>query len=108
MTGVYLGAASAGVPVLIDGAISGISACFAAMLCPNAKDYMIATHATSEPTGEMIRAFLGLDPILFANMHLGEGTGAAMCLPMLDQAMNLYDNLPCFASANVEQYRHLV
>ena len=108
MTGVYLGAASAHVPVLIDGVISGIAACFAYMLCPDAKDYMIATHATSEPAGEMIRNFLGLDPVLFANMHLGEGTGAAMVLPMLDQALNLYDNLPCFADASVEQYQHLV
>ena len=108
MTGVYLGAASVRVPVLIDGVISGISACLATMLAPRARDYMIATHATSEPAGVMIRDFLGLDPVLFAGMHLGEATGAAMFLPMLDQAFNLYANLASFADGSVEQYEHLI
>ena len=108
MTGLYLGGAAARIPVLIDGMISGIAACFAVMLCPGAKDYMIATHATAEPAGALIWKFLELRPLLFAGMHLGEGTGAVMFLPMLDQALNLYYHLPVFAKAGVEQYRHLV
>jgi len=107
MTGLFLGAALAKTPVLIDGVISGIAACAAALLNPAAKDYMIATHATAEPAGKMISRFLGMQPILYANMHLGEATGAAMCLPMLDEAFYLYDHLPSFADGKVEQYEHL-
>lgn len=106
MTGVYLGAAAAGIPALIDGAISGMAACFAAMLCPAAKDYMIATHASAERAGELTLRYLGLKPFLYAGMHLGEGTGALMCLPMLDAAMRMYYRLPVFEEAGVEPYVH--
>ncbi len=107
MTGCYLGAASLQLPVLIDGVIAGIAACMAARLCPDAKDYMIATHATKEPAGRMITEELGLEPVLYADMHLGEGTGAAACLPLLDQALHVYYALPSFAGGGVEQYEHL-
>ena len=108
MTGLFLGAAREGIPILIDGVISGISACFAAKLSSASKDYMIATHATAEPGGKLISDFLGLRPLLYAGMHLGEATGAAMFLPMLDEAFALYDHLPGFAEGNVKQYEHLV
>ena len=108
MTGLYLGGALENMPVLIDGGISGIAACLAVMLHPAAKDYMIATHCSSEPYGEMIFRRLGLTPVLYAGMHLGEGTGAAAFLPLLDQALALYRGLPSFEDANVEPYKHLV
>lgn len=107
MTGCFLGAAYHRLPVWIDGFISGISACFAAMLCPEAKEYMTATHCSAEPGGKMALEALGLEPLLYAGMHLGEGTGAAAALPLLDQALNVYYGLPSFASGNVEAYQHL-
>ncbi len=108
LVGCFLGAARHRIPVMIDGVISGIAACLAVMLCPAARDYMFATHATREPAGAMITEYLGLEPILYADMHLGEGTGAAACLPLLDQALNVYYSLPSFAGGGVEQYEHLV
>ena len=107
MTGCFLGGAANGTAVWIDGVISGISACLAAMLCPEAVDYMFATHATSEPAGKLIMERLGLEPVLYAGMHLGEGTGAAAVLPLADQALNVYYGLPRFAEGNVEPYQHL-
>ena len=107
MTGLYLGCAAAGIPILIDGAISGVAACFAAMLSPESADYMIATHATAEPIGEHVMRRLGKTPFLYAGMHLGEGTGAAACIPLIDQALNVYYGLPSFDNAHVEQYEHL-
>lgn len=107
MTGCFLGAAYCQIPVFIDGFISGISAYFAAQLCPTAKEYMYATHCTSEPAGIMIMEALGLEPLLYAGMHLGEGTGAAAMLPLLDQALNVYYGIPSFAEGNVENYEHL-
>ncbi len=106
LVGCFLGAAAARVPILIDGVITGIAACLAVMIAPVSKDYMLATHATMEPAGKMISESLGLSPVLFANMHLGEGTGAAASLPLLDLALHAYHTLPSFADGNVEQYEH--
>lgn len=108
MLGCFLGGAYCQLPVLIDGFISGISAYFAAQLCPTAKEYMYATHCTAEPAGIMIMEALGMEPILHAGMHLGEGTGAAAVLPLLDQALNVYYGIPSFAEGNVETYEHQV
>jgi nicotinate-nucleotide--dimethylbenzimidazole phosphoribosyltransferase len=107
MTGCFLGAAYYQLPVFIDGFISGVSAYFASLLCPVSKEYMYATHCTAEPAGKMVMDALGLEPMLYAGMHLGEGTGAAAVLPLLDQALNVYYGLPSFQDGNVEQYEHL-
>lgn len=107
LAGCFLGAAYYRLPVWIDGFISGISACLAAMLAPTAKEYMVATHCSAEPAGKMTLEALGLEPLLYAGMHLGEGTGAAATLPLLDQALNVYYGLPSFATGKVEAYQHL-
>ncbi len=107
MTGCYLGAAYYQMPVFIDGLISSISAVFASQLCPISKEYMYVSHGTAEPAGAMVMKALDMEPILNAGMHLGEGTGAAAVLPLLDQALNVYYNLPSFSDGNVEQYEHL-
>ena len=107
MTGLYLGCASLGMAVLIDGAISGVAACAAKMLCPICGDYMFATHCSAEPAAKLIFGMLGLEPVLYADMHLGEGTGAAAFLPLLDQALNVYRQLPSFADSHVKAYEHL-
>lgn len=107
MTGCFLGAAYYQMPALIDGLISGISAYFAKMLCPTAVEYMYATHCSAEPAAKVLMDALGLEPILYAGMHLGEGTGAAAVLPLLDQALNVYYGLPGWEAGNVEAYEHL-
>ena len=107
MTGCFLGAAYYQMPALIDGCFSGISALVAKGLCPAAGDYMIATHATAEPAGHLVMEALGMEPVLYAGMHLGEGTGAAAFLPLLDQALYVYETLPGFSQSNVEAYEHL-
>ena len=107
MTGLYLGAAFCRMPVMIDGVISGISAVAAVMLQPLCRDYMLATHCTAEPAGKLIFERLGLEPVLYADMHLGEATGAAAVLPVLDLALHAYNTLPGFDGGKVEQYRHL-
>ena len=108
MTGLFLGGAKRRIPVLIDGVISGISACMAKMLCPSCSDFMIATHSPSEPAGEYVMRFLGKTPFLYAGMHLGEGTGAAAGLAVIDQAVNVYYGLPTFDEGCVKQYEHLI
>ena len=107
MVGCYLGAAACHMPAMIDGLISALSAYCAYRLCPACRDYMFASHATAEPAGKRIMEGLDLQPILYAGMHLGEATGAAAVLPLLDQALNVYYGLPGFADGNVEKYEHL-
>ncbi len=108
LMGCYLGAAYYKVPILIDGFISAIAACFAAMLSETAKEYMLATHCTTEPASRLVMERLGLKAPLQAGMHLGEGTGAIMGLSLIDQAVNVYYHLTTWDGGHVEAYVHQV
>jgi nicotinate-nucleotide--dimethylbenzimidazole phosphoribosyltransferase len=105
MCGLFLGAAICRMPVLIDGFISAAAAFLAYRIAPECKSYMIATHCSSEPGCGMLLEKLGLHAPLHADMHLGEGTGAAMFLPLLRQALSVYENLPDFEEGRVKAYR---
>ena len=107
MTGAFLGAACARRAIFADGLISILSACLAVMLCPEAKDYILASHESSEPACRALLQRLGLQPALYAGMHTGEGTGGAAALGLLDQALALYRELPAFGEGGVEPYVHL-
>jgi len=76
MTGLFLGGAFAGIPVLIDGFISSVAALLAISICSEAKNYIFATHISNESAGRMLIENLGLPYLLDCNMCLGEGTGA--------------------------------
>lgn len=108
MVGCYLGAAYYQLPILIDGFISQISAYLAGMLCETAKEYMIATHCTTEPASMLVMEKLGMKAPLQAGMHLGEGTGAIMGLSLIDQAVNVYYHLTTWDGGKVEAYTHQV
>jgi len=107
LAGVFLGGAAHHVPVLIDGAISGAAALIAARLCPDAKDYMLASHTSDEPCGDLILAELGIPPFIKAGMHLGEGTGAVAAMPLLDMALAVYSEMPTFDEIAIEAYQPL-
>jgi nicotinate-nucleotide--dimethylbenzimidazole phosphoribosyltransferase len=93
LAGVYIGGALYGVPIVIDGLISGVAALVASRLCPNAKQAMIASHVSAEPAAKMLLDELGLTPILHAGMRLGEGTGAVALIPLLDMAVAVYTDM---------------
>ena len=107
LCGVFLGGAACRIPVLVDGFISSAAALTAARLCPNAVDYMLGSHASNEPAGRMVLEDLGLKPFLYANMCLGEGTGAAAVMPLLDMALAVYDGMTTFADEQIEAYQPL-
>ena len=104
MTGAFLGGAIYGIPVIMDGFISGVAALLAVKLCPYVKDYILPSHISAEPAGQMLMEALGLDPIIHANMRLGEGTGAVALMPLLDMAAAVYWNSASFDDINVEAY----
>ena len=107
MAGVYLGGAALHLPVLIDGFISGVAALVAARLCPQAVDYMIASHVSKEPASHLILDTLGKEAVLHADMCLGEGTGAIALCPFLDMGAILYNTLSTFEDIHVDQYEEL-
>ena len=107
MIGCYIGGAVMGIPVLIDGFISSIAAYCAAKLCPACRPYMVATHCSAEPAGQMMLDALGMKAPIQAGMHLGEGTGAVTAYSLYKYALALYNGLPSFGEAKVEQYQHL-
>ena len=89
MAGTYLGCAKNRVPVVIDGFISAVSALIAYKICPVSRDFMIASHLSEEPGMKYIIKELNLEPMLFINMKLGEGTGAVMMFPVIEGACNI-------------------
>jgi nicotinate-nucleotide--dimethylbenzimidazole phosphoribosyltransferase len=65
---------------------------------------MLASHCSAEPVARAILRELGLDPILFADMKLGEGTGAVCMLPLLDMALAVYYGSVTFSDTGIAQY----
>ena len=103
LCGAFLGGAICHVPIIIDGLISAAAALAAAILCPAAADYMLASHLSGEPAGWPVLNALGVKPILQAGMRLGEGTGAVAVMPILDMAMTVY-NGDTFDDIQIEAY----
>ena len=104
MAGAFLGGAIYGVPVIMDGFISGVAALLAVKLCPYVKEYILPSHISAEPAGQMLMQALGFEPVIHANMRLGEGTGAVALMPLLDMAASVYWNAASFDDINVEAY----
>ena len=104
MAGAFLGGMQHGVPVIIDGVISAVAALVAARICPAAVDAMLPSHMSREPAMVRIMAELGMEPILHADMALGEGTGAVALLPMLDMALRVYHGPHTFDDLGMAAY----
>ena len=101
IAGVILGAAAHRVPVLVDGFISTAGALIAAALAPLSRHYMIAAHRSVEPGHQIMQKHLDLQPIFHLDLRLGEGTGAALAMPVVASAMAILNDMATFADANV-------
>ena len=101
LTGVVLGAAAARVPVVLDGFITGAAALVSARLAPNSTAAMIAAHRSSEPGHRLVLDALGLEPLFDLGLRLGEGSGAALALPLVRSALALLNEMASFESAGV-------
>lgn len=104
LCGVFLGGALEGVPVLMDGFISGVAALCAVRLCPAAEKAVFASHCSSEPAAKLVLEALGKAPLLTAGLHLGEGTGAVASIPLWDMALAVYHNCYSFAESGITPY----
>ena len=101
MAGVMLGAAAHHLPVVMDGFISGAAALLAVRLCPGARDYILPSHCSVEIGHRVIFAELGMTPLFDLDLRLGEGTGAAIAMTLIDAAAKILSEMATFADAGV-------
>ena len=101
LVGLILAAAARRLPVVVDGFISGAAALVATELCPAARDFLIAAHSSVEIGHRVMLERMELAPLLNLDLRLGEGTGAAMALHLLDDAVAVLAEMATFAEAGV-------
>ena len=101
ITGFVLGAAAARRPLLLDGFSATAGALVAAQMVPAVVDYLIAAHRSVEPGHQIMLDHLGLSPLFNLKMRLGEGTGAALGMGLLEAGWRIYREMATFAEASV-------
>ena len=102
IAGATLAASEHGVPVVADGFISTAGIAMACALSPDARHVVFASHRSSEPGHTALLEHLGLDPLFDLSLRLGEGTGAALALPIIASAAATAREMATFESAGVD------
>ena len=103
LAGAMLGTAASNRPVVVDGFISGAAALIAWLISPSARDYFIAAHQSVEPGHRVGLDAMGLTPLLDMGMRLGEGTGAALAMHLIEAASLCLAEMATFAEAGVSE-----
>ncbi|HDH11282.1 MAG TPA: nicotinate-nucleotide--dimethylbenzimidazole phosphoribosyltransferase [Nitrospirae bacterium] len=103
IAGLIIGAAANKVPVVIDGFISTAGALIAYLIEPKTKDYMFAAHMSQEIGHKSILEKIGLRPILDLDLRLGEGTGAALAMLVIEAGLKIYKEMATFEEAAVAE-----
>lgn len=101
LAGLMIGAAAGRRAVLVDGFISSAAALLAVALKPACRDYLLASHLSTEPGHRLTLLRLGLEPLLDLRLRLGEGTGAALAMPVLESACRVISEMATFDEAGV-------
>ena len=101
LAGAYIACAQAGLPALVDGFITTAAALVACRMNPDVGDWLLYAHASAEPGHARLLAALDAEPLLHLNLRLGEGSGAAVALPLLKLACELHGGMATFAEAGV-------
>lgn len=97
----YIRCAQRGMPVLVDGFICSVAALWALTINPGIKPWLILSHQSAEPGHRHIINAIGLEPLLNLGMRLGEGSGAAVAMPLLRLACSLHNEMATFEQAQV-------
>lgn len=103
LAGFLLGAAALRTPVVLDGVIAGSAALVARALAPDCTAAMIGGHRSVEPGASVALAALGLTPLVDLDLRLGEGSGAALALPLVQSAARILREVATFDSAGVTE-----
>ncbi|MDT3334894.1 nicotinate-nucleotide--dimethylbenzimidazole phosphoribosyltransferase [Shewanella sp. SP1S1-7] len=102
MTGAMLAAAERKMLVVVDGFIATAAALVAVQIAPNVRDYLIFAHQSDEQGHKRMLEFLQAKPLLSLGLRLGEGTGAALALPLIQASVNFYNQMASFSDAGIE------
>ena len=87
--------------MVLDGFISTAGALIAYTLCPTVREYLFAGHCSEEPGHKHMLKYLGLTPILNLGMRLGEGTGAALAMGIMESAVSVFTRVMTFEEAGI-------
>ena len=101
LVGAYIHAAQQGIPALVDGYIASAAALIAVSINSSIKPWLLASHESAEPAHKLMLAALGLEPLVKLDMRLGEGSGAAIVIPLIQQSCILQSRMATFAEAGV-------
>jgi len=88
---------------VIDGFISGAAAIIATEIEPNAKEFLISSHNSVESGHKIALDYMGLKPLFDLNLRLGEGTGAALGINLVDAGCKILSEMATFADAGVSE-----
>jgi nicotinate-nucleotide--dimethylbenzimidazole phosphoribosyltransferase len=103
IAGLVLGGAANHIPVVVDGFISSAGALAALRIKPACADYLFFSHRSAEQGHRAFFEAIGSTPILDFDMRLGEGTGAALAMTIIDAAVKIYNQMATFSSAKVSR-----
>jgi nicotinate-nucleotide--dimethylbenzimidazole phosphoribosyltransferase len=101
LVGFITAGAAARVPVVLDGVIAVAAGLVAARVTPAVTGYLVAGHRSSEPAASVALSALGLEPLVDLGLRLGEGSGAALAVPLVQAAAHILDEMATFDSAGV-------
>jgi nicotinate-nucleotide--dimethylbenzimidazole phosphoribosyltransferase len=103
LTGAYIACAQQGITALVDGFICSVAALLAVRLNPDCRDWLLFAHCGAEPGHIRVLQELKADPLLDLGLRLGEGSGAALAVPLLQLACSLHNQMATFAEAAVAE-----
>lgn len=101
LVGAYIKAAQSGLPILVDGFITTAAALVACRINPDCRPWLLFSHGSAEPGHRKVLNALGAEPLIDLNLRLGEASGAAITIPLLQQACALHNGMATFSQAAV-------
>ena len=103
MAGLMLSASAVRVPVVVDGFIASAAALAAVRIAPQCRGFLIASHRSAERAHAQMLDAVGIDPLFDLDLRLGEGSGAALAMPLVDAAVAILREMATFESAGVSE-----
>jgi nicotinate-nucleotide--dimethylbenzimidazole phosphoribosyltransferase len=103
LSGAYLACAQQGITALVDGFICSVAALLAVRLNPDCRNWLLFAHCGAEPGHQRVLKALQAEPLLDLGLRLGEGSGAALAVPLLQLACSLHNDMATFAEAAVAE-----
>jgi len=103
LVGAYIAAAQRGIPILVDGFITTAAALLASAINPSSREWMLFAHKSAEPAHVLALESLQAQPLLDLDIRLGEGSGAAVAVPIIQAALSLHAEMATFDSAGISK-----